>query len=584
MGFPRAHIILLYLQLLLTPLINGQTTWIDSLRNVALTQKDDSNKVWTLTALGDYYSFNNPDSGVMYAKAALALSEKLQFDKGIFWSIVSMDHSLYILGNYTEELDYALKARPVAKKLNDNYALGWSNGMLADSYLSLGDYKAAMVYIRMILKNMQVYYPRDLFSGYAVIVPVYIALGKTDSALICARKSYALLKADAPLYNGTSEESKYAKNQVYLYSGEAFEANALHDSALFYYRLSLPFSNHLSTKIYKVDAYNGMAKAWAAKGNTDSAIWYAKYALGEKVINTYPAGKIKAVTLLSDVYESQKNNDSSLKYLKIAIGLRESIFNREKTIAFQNSLKKEEEKQTEIRAATTALKNRYLIYSLIIIFVLIIILGSIFIRNKRIKQLQEIRNSIADDLHDDIGSALSSISIMNELAKEKSPAALSLLASIGESTVSIQENMSDIIWAIKTDNDSFENVLQRMNQFAFEMLEAKNIALDFTSDPSLGNSRLTMEQRKNVYLFFKEVINNAAKHAAANRIGVYIKQSNRIVEMTIKDNGKGFDPDKAYSGNGMGSLRKRAAELKASFTIRSCIGNGTDILLSFKIT
>src|SRR4029453_6102299 len=78
-----------------------QNNWIDSVRKVAATQKPDTNRVWTLKAMSDYYAFNDPDSGVLCAKQALALSEKLQFDKGIFWSIVSMDHSLYVLGNYT---------------------------------------------------------------------------------------------------------------------------------------------------------------------------------------------------------------------------------------------------------------------------------------------------------------------------------------------------------------------------------------------------------------------------------------------------------------------------------------------------
>ena len=73
-------------------------------------------------------------------------------------------------------------------------------------------------------------------------------------------------------------------------------------------------------------------------------------------------------------------------------------------------------------------------YFLIALLIIAIIITGIVIRNKRIKQLQNMRNSIADDLHDDIGSALSSISIMSELAKQKSPEASPLLASIGEST------------------------------------------------------------------------------------------------------------------------------------------------------
>ncbi len=244
--------------------------------------------------MSDYYSFNNPDSGILCAKQALALAEKLHYDAGIFWSIVSLDHSLYITGNYTLELDYALRAFPMAKKLNDQHAIGWSNGMLADSYLNLGDYNAAMTYIRVVMKSIEQYVPEDLFSGYAVIVPVYVALHKNDSALICAKKSLELLKANPRLYNGSNLESKYARGQVYRYLGEAFEANANYDSALFYYRLSIPISNDINTKIYTVDAYNGIAKIFKEKNNPDSAIWYARKVLNEKVINAYPAGKAKS--------------------------------------------------------------------------------------------------------------------------------------------------------------------------------------------------------------------------------------------------------------------------------------------------
>lgn len=195
-----------------------------------------------------------------------------------------------------------------------------------------------------------------------------------------------------------------------------------------------------------------------------------------------------------------------------------------------------------------------------------------------------MRNSIADDLHDDIGSALSSISIMSELAKAKSPEASGLLASIGESTITVQENMSDIVWAIKSENDSFENVLQRMNQFASEILDAKNIALDFISDETLSTSRLTMKQRKNLYLFFKEAINNAAKHSDATNISVRIFQKGHHVEMIIRDNGKGFHTSETFQGNGMSTLKKRADELNGHVNIQSQINKGTVVELKFRVT
>lgn len=194
-----------------------------------------------------------------------------------------------------------------------------------------------------------------------------------------------------------------------------------------------------------------------------------------------------------------------------------------------------------------------------------------------------MRNSIADDLHDDIGSTLSSINIMGELARRKAPEASVLLDSISESTISMQENMSDIVWAIKTENDRFENVLRRMNAFASEVLDAKGVGLNFSCDAALASSRLSMKQRKNMYLFFKEAINNAVRHANANEVSVSIVKKWHQLEMVIDDDGKGFDVEQAYRGNGMTTLRRRAEELGGTINIQSRLGEGTSVQLSFRI-
>jgi signal transduction histidine kinase len=312
-------------------------------------------------------------------------------------------------------------------------------------------------------------------------------------------------------------------------------------------------------------------------------VWYAKKVIGAKVAKSYPISSLKAANLLSDVYELKNTPDSTLKYLKIAIGLRESLFNREKIMAIQNLQYKEKEKQKEIADSKLKLRNQFIMYLILGAFIAVLLIAGIVLRNRRKKHLQSMRNSIADDLHDDIGSTLSSISIMSELAKAKSPEASSLLASIGESTISVQENMSDIVWAIKSENEGFDNVLHRMNQFASEMLEAKNIPLDFISDEALSTTRLTMKQRKNLYLFFKEATNNAAKHSDAKNISVRIFQKDHYVEMTIKDNGKGFDTSQTFHGNGMSSLKKRADELGGYLNIQSKINEGTVVKLKFRI-
>ena len=561
----------------------SQNAWLDSLKKVALTQKEDTNKVWTLRSIAEYYVWNDPDSSIVYAKQALAIADKFNNDNCRFWSIQTLHNALHITGNYTEELNYALKALPIAKRLGDLYSYGWSNGMIADSYISLGDYNSAMRYIGIIMENIAKNFPDELYSGYAAIVPSYIGLHKYDSALYSARKGLELLKEQPALYNNNTNESKCARSIVYLFLGEAFEANNLYDSALYYYSKSIPYSIETDLKINFLDAYTGKAKIYKETYQLDSATLYAKKVLDNQLANAYPKCKLKAANLLADIYEDKKASDSSLKYLRIAGNLKDSIYSREKTSAFQNALLKDQEKQKEIDTATTALKNRYSIYFLIALFIALAIIGAIIIRNRRNKQLQTIRNSIADDLHDDIGSTLSSISIMNELAKERWPQALPLLNSISENTSAIQENMSDIIWAVNPKNDYFENLLQRMNFFAAEMLDAKNIQLEFNSDDALNNTRLTMKQRKNLYLFFKEAVNNAAKHSGAKKIMVNIKKKESNIEIHIADDGSGFNTSEIFSGNGLSSLKKRAEELNAVYNITSLTNKGTTVQLKFKI-
>jgi two-component system, NarL family, sensor histidine kinase UhpB len=217
--------------------------------------------------------------------------------------------------------------------------------------------------------------------------------------------------------------------------------------------MGIPPSINNYWEIHLLDTYNGVATVYKATGKLDSAVWYAKKVLAAKTAKSYPISALKAANLLSDVYELKNRPDSTLKYLKMAIGLKESLFTREKTMAIENLHYNEREKQQEIADSKLKMRNQFIMYFSLAVFIAVFIIVIIVLRNKRQKQLQTMRNSIADDLHDDIGSTLSSISILSELAKEKSPEAVSLLTSIGESTISMQENMSDIVWAIKSEND-----------------------------------------------------------------------------------------------------------------------------------
>ena len=433
-----------------------------------------------------------------------------------------------------------------------------------------------------VKKMIELTCPRSLSSVWSGLAKIYEGMNKPDSAIWYGTRAWNRLSGKESQLESWQIEREISSLSWIL--GHTYARKKIYDSALYYYRQGMPIARAHLLESDRIEQNVGVAAVYNDTKQPDSAFWYAKNVQNDKMSKQYPACLLKALQLIAVIYESRSRPDIALKYFRMAMSVNDSLFSREKMVAIQNLMFTEQEKQKQIEASGLRLQNGYKIFFVVIGCITFLVVVMVLLRNKRLRQLQFMRNRIADDLHDDIGSTLSSISIMSELAKNKSPQAIPLLTSIGESTSSLQENMTDIVWAINPENDRFENVLTRMDQFASEILEAKNIELDFESDAWLSTFKLTIWQRKNVYLFFKEVINNAAKYSCADKVSVRIARKEHSIEMTIRDNGKGFDTEKIFNGHGMHSLRKRKDELHADLYISSHLNEGTCVQLKFKIT
>jgi ligand-binding sensor domain-containing protein len=208
---------------------------------------------------------------------------------------------------------------------------------------------------------------------------------------------------------------------------------------------------------------------------------------------------------------------------------------------------------------------------------------------------QAIRNGIAQDLHDSVGSTLSGISVYSEVAKiyneqQKSEQLKELLTTIGTTANEMISEMSDIVWAINPKNDHVGSIVKRMESYAKPLCSAKKIDFIFDCDQKIGTLNLAMHQRKNFYLIFKEAVNNALKHAACSVIKVNVKYHRNILELNIQDDGIGFDHQavqdpsvRTLSGNGLNNIRHRANEMKADLGIESGPYKGTYLKLSFPV-
>lgn len=176
------------------------------------------------------------------------------------------------------------------------------------------------------------------------------------------------------------------------------------------------------------------------------------------------------------------------------------------------------------------------------------VLYSIYqVRVRQLLALERVRNGIARDLHDDIGSTLSSISLLAQVARTHyhSPhpeRAAALLEQIGNNSQHMLDAVGDIVWTINPMHDSLADIVTRMRAFASDVLEACDIDFVFRVDPNLPNWKVPMQVRRDLFLLFKEAVNNLVKYARCRNVTIELHREQAALLLTVQDDGVGFNP------------------------------------------
>lgn len=220
-----------------------------------------------------------------------------------------------------------------------------------------------------------------------------------------------------------------------------------------------------------------------------------------------------------------------------------------------------------------------------------VVLGMLALHRWRIRQalaMERIRTQIATDLHDDVGSGLSQIAILSEVARrEVGPDAARILGEQAELARSLRESMGEIVWAIDPHRDRLPDLVHRLRQVASELCSEPELALAFAAPPDevIEAVGLTPNQRRHLLLFFKEALTNVVRHARASSVDVRIELALGRLRLSVRDDGVGFDAAGAPAGpggrrgHGLASLARRAAELGGRLRLDSAPGRGTWIEL-----
>jgi len=211
-------------------------------------------------------------------------------------------------------------------------------------------------------------------------------------------------------------------------------------------------------------------------------------------------------------------------------------------------------------------------------------------RLQRIEQesaLERERSRIAQDLHDELGSSLTRISLLSGLvrADKDNPAQVELHA--GKLSLSADQTvraLEEIVWAVRPGSDTLQSLVDYITHFAGEMFEGSPTRCRLDLPDDLPARPLPPDVRHNIFLIIKEALTNVLKHAGATEVHLQIKIAPTSLEIIIADNGKGFDPHAPATTsrhNGLDNMRRRAAAVGGQLTLTSSPGTGTRMEFSF---
>ncbi|CAN5416247.1 hypothetical protein BH10BAC4_BH10BAC4_20760 [soil metagenome] len=489
-----------------------------------------------------------------FIKAARLYENPLADEYGQALALSNIGNIEYRLGNYEQALAYAHQSRNIARKKNLTSSIGYAYKLLGRIYRKQKKYDSALYEYK---QGQELYLSLGDARSAAEVLQnignIYFDQGKHRDALANYLESLKL-----------SRKISNKSLMAYAYSsiGQAFMVLARNDDALIYLDSSRRAAQLIGNKYLLLDNLDAMSAVYEAKGDFKKAL------------------------SVHQQFTKSKDSVTQTENRKLAEETQ-AKYELEKKEAHIALLEKDHELKDLTLARQRAIQAGTAIALLLVIVIAMLLINRYRLSNRARRQadIERVRNTIARDLHDDIGSTLSTINIISKLAIHDNPGGKNIhLIRIAEQSSLIMESMSDMVWSINPVNDSLEKAVVRMKVFASEILEPRNINYRFTGEDSLHGLSLNPEQRKNLFLIFKEALNNAAKYSEATDVQIFLGLVNGNVLLTVTDNGKGFESNQVKSGNGLRNMETRAQSMKARFALITAPGNGTEMSVELHVT
>jgi signal transduction histidine kinase len=518
------------------------------------------------------------------------------------------------MGDRSKAVECIYQAMQLSRESGDKKTLAKSLQFLGGIYDEFGDYENAMTDLNEAASiNIQLSDKISFAQNNTTIGELFLEKAKNTEAL---QKFYASLE----IYKQPGAPS-WGQTWVLEDIGDAFQnegdsANATgnkqfasekYHEALNSFMVALQKAEEIKDQNFISDKQIAMGKVYFKMGNISMSL---KYLLkGLKIREQFHSiENLETCYLyLSKIDSLQGNYNKAYEHYKLYVQCRDSTFSNatSQKLSFYKTQIAVENKEQQIKLLSaqnkleTALaekqqQEKKFIYAGVAV---VLLFGGFFsyryIKRKQLLHQEEVlheRLRISRELHDEIGSTLSGIAMYSYLTKEqmhnnRTEDVERSLNNIQQSANEMINKLSDIVWLVNPEKDSFAKLFERLEEFAMSIAGIKNIDVKISFEGKLTEENLPVDRRRNLYLFCKEAINNAIKYSDARMIELTMKEmDNRRIGFFINDDGKGFDSLTVRKGNGLINMQKRAEEMNGQFLLQTAPGCGTRLSLIYKIT
>lgn len=540
--------------------------------------------------------FNN-DSAIHYHKALLqfpvkqdaAFSNQLYFDIG---------YSYYQRVLVDSALKYIFLSQQLAEKRKDTSLIVLSLCINSAIWNSTQHYPQAQLAIENAI---------SLLNHYSANPPELFIVANISQGWIYERsKNYdsLLLNIQALLPVLRKKNDPYYLNLMYYRLAVYYNSINQPNKSLNILKDSL--QNGTENDInFLSSVYREMGKSYALKDSIQQAINYLNKSINNARFSNDPGELMETYDLLWQVYRRENRYKPAMEaYIQYNF-FKDSIVNIHNLASMnllgtQYELKKKEDRITFLSAendlktilAQEEGQRKKMAITGIIITALIGCCGFLWLRKKKRSQnLQNLMNErlrISRELHDEVGATLSGVAMYIHLTKSQLQSGYleevkNSLDIMQDSSVQMVNKLNDIVWLINPNNSALSDLMARLEEYAINMTTAKNMDLKLNIEKKAYEHSLSMEQRRSIYLFCKEAINNAVKYSEGTILELSVKKEGDLLSFVIHDNGKGFDRNSIKRGNGLKNLQQRANESDGVYFIQTEEGRGCTLSLQLNI-